>query len=330
MSHGNIDTIQIIPIPGNSFESNTITITEPINDNESKYDHIGEYIASSSSYSSDDNIPASAFNKVSNAFWQCDYAKNPEYNIHKFGYKKPYMNNPYIKSADGPSTYNPNGGGVDGTQMATYIGSLANKVKVSGEWLQIKLPAQYPVYLYKYSILTPPPMNGIITFPKSFVIVGSMDGTTWDYVDQQTMQKTVDTTNREPVVFNINSEKKFCYFRLIILSLFKQNDIIAINQWSLFGTPIPVINREGMVGYNVKSFSPSSNSLLNYTYYNHTKPILDENLDTQHSEVFITKNGEQKANRMNTIDNNITAHYLFILCPILATTLLLYAFSKKK
>ena len=68
MSHGNIDPIQIIPIPGNSFESNTITITEPINDNESKYDHTGEYIASSSSYSSDDNLPAYAFNKVSNAF----------------------------------------------------------------------------------------------------------------------------------------------------------------------------------------------------------------------------------------------------------------------
>ena len=246
-SHSNIETLnpiymQIVPIPQNPFNSNTVTVTDPILDNDFKWDRTGNYVVSASSYSSDEHKPEKAFNKISDSYWECDYANNSAYNKNLFGHL-PYTTNPYYKSPDGASIYRLTGGGSTSSNFFTWVGPKGNEKDIPGEWLQIKIPSKYPIYLYKYSILTPTPRNGVITFPKSFIIVGSMDGVAWNYIDQQTMKDNIDTTNRAPVVFNVNSENKYCYFRIIIKSLYQQKDIIQINQLALYGTSIPTFNK---------------------------------------------------------------------------------------
>ena len=243
MSLNNIDFIQIVPIPGNQFTDNTITINTPINDNSYNYSHVGEYIASSSSWSSDKTMAKNAFNIKSNDSWQCDYGDNSNYDKYKNTYTK-YTQNPYIKSRSGPSSYQINGGGTINTAWKTTIGKQSDNNIVYGEWLQIKIPAEMAIYLFKYTILTPPPINNVITFPKSFIILGSNDGNNWNYLDQQIIKNPINTANRIPVTFNINSVTKYSYFRMIITSLFQGNDIISINQWALYGTVDRTINRD--------------------------------------------------------------------------------------
>lgn len=281
-SLNNEPLIQIIPIPNESFTKNKLTIKDAINDNEYNYDHIGDYIASSSSYSNDKNTAENAFNPTGDAFWQCDYANNPEYNKNTFDHK-PYKQNPYVKSDVGKSIYQPNGGGAPNTKFTTIVNIAGQPQPIKGEWLQIQIPNTNPIYLYKYSILTPPPVDGVITFPKNFTVVGSNDGIKWNYIDQQVMIEPVDTTNRKPVVFNLNCREKYNIFRLIINSLFVNNDIVLINKWELYGTPKEIINRDAFTQRNERTVPAKSNIIenefissspaANYTFYSNSTTI---------------------------------------------------------
>jgi hypothetical protein len=323
MSRNNITPIKVIPIPGINFNSNTVTVNKPIIDNDVKFDHIGTYIASSSSYSGPNTMPYNAFNSISDNFWQCDYANNPNFDARLFKYQIPYANDPYVPSKDGPSEYQALGGGSVNTKWTTVVG-VGNKIKnIYGEWLQIQIPSEFPIFLFSYSILTPPPISNVMSFPKSFVIVGSMDGTNWNYVDQQIMKNDVDTTNRQPIVFNINSVESYCYFRLIITSLFKQNTIIAINQWALNAMTISTTNRDAFTtmsnpfsNTNKIQYLPIYEADSKYAQYNTSKPFI--------SDIFDNK----PTNNHELITNMPQFDYIYLVSG-LVTTVLLYLFYKK-
>jgi hypothetical protein len=246
--------IKIVPFPDEAidFSSNRITISTPIKDIDD-FDHTGEYVITSSSYCDGDHLAYNVFNHGLDRFWQSDFNGNPLYDKRKFAYKTPYTQNPYVKSTSGPSVYQSNGGGSISTTWSTpvKVGNSTNIVK--GEWIQIQIPTTYPVYLSSYSILSPPPDGNICMFPQNFMVLGSMDGNTWSVIDQQIFTRSLNSNNGTPILFKVNAVDKACYFRLVITSLFQNNDIPRINHWSLTGTSAATTKHES---FETMTFTP--------------------------------------------------------------------------
>ena len=127
------------------------------------------------------------------------------------------------------------------------------------------MPNTAGIYLFKYSILVPNNWTESVSFPKKFVVAGSIDGNTWDFLDQQDLTTEPESGSQKPVEFNINSSKKHTYFRLIVTEIFeKHTGVFAIKQWGLYGVPTITINRD--VLYNEEQ--PDSFANMNeYKYY---------------------------------------------------------------
>jgi hypothetical protein len=205
--------IQILPFPPNDKDyiidnnTNIVNVTEPIwdtNDYLQTYDHKGIYRASASSVNSSQGInyqPANAFN-------------------HSISGWKSGLNDKYTYSRYGPSYYN--------SSVTTTVKQekLENKSfgtsNIKGEWLQVQLPPDKPIYLFQYRITVPaplppsdkytyspkedrlpfqavPPPDGYTSiFPKVFSVVGSIDGINWYYVDQQSFVEPPDVPSTTP------------------------------------------------------------------------------------------------------------------------------------
>jgi len=328
-----VQPVQLVPIPDPKnvvkFTSSTLDVTTKINDNRYNFDHTGRYIVSSSSYAGPTTAPWNAFNPSSNSFWMTDFANNPNFDSKKFAYKAPYVNNPYSYSVDGPSAYQSNGGGTIQTNFSTLVGTDTKQTTIFGEWLQIQIPPEFPVYLFKYSILTPSPAPGsnTITFPKKFIIVGSVDGTVWNYVDQRNIKNpgAYDTTDRAPRVFNINSINRYTYFRLIVSEMFEKNSTLSINQWALYGMAEQVKNNDAfttMSGSNIQY-----NTLLpneKYSNYSLSNPV-DSEHDAEDHRCEFCKSCKNKK-KYFADDSSI---YIASALTILATTLIIYNYAKK-
>jgi hypothetical protein len=304
-------SIQIIPIPGISFKDNIANVTEPINDNGQNFNHMGKYIASSSSYSSKKHKAENAFND-NDEFWQCDYSKNTNYNKKTFPYLTPYSQNPYVKSEDGSSVFQ--GGGFPSVTWSTPV-TFSNSVEnVEGEWLQIQLPK--PIFFYRYTITTPEPIGKVNTFPNSFIIVGSNNGNTWNFVDQ----KIVKTESlKHTYTFNTTTLNSYSYFRLIITGLVENIDIISISNWSLFGNMKSKVNPEAFTN-QFNNIIPINEINQQYVSYNTYQPTFTNKENENENENVV--------NNTNVLlykdDNNI------IIIPFILTSLLfIFIYNKK-
>jgi hypothetical protein len=146
------------------------------------------------------------------------------------------------------------------------------------------------------------------------MVVGSNDENTWEYIDLQNIKKSINTFNRKPVVFNINSTKSFSYYRLIIMEMPPNNNDIKINQWSLNFVPYLSKNIETLTNMNVENYASETNNYY-FSKYNTSTPLKIENID-------------------NSIvnDENYNNNYNDIL-PIIYTSILaislLYYYNKK-
>jgi len=225
-------SIQLIPVPSNNGTiisdsrgiPTGINVVVPVIDNSYNYNHTGIYKVSSSSFSTTYNVAYYAFDGDATTFWQTDFSGN---SIQK-GSKQPYTQNSYIKSKNGPSTYQ--GGGTLSSVWTTKVATIGN---IQGEWLQIQIPS--PIYLSSYTIKTP--STDINTFPQGFLIVGSKNGSDWQFVDERVFKtKEIDDISNTNT-FDIVSTQSYSYFRLIVTSLFQNNSTVAISEWSLFGVP---------------------------------------------------------------------------------------------
>jgi len=310
MSTSNI--IQIFPLPNQKVllaeETQIAGIDNKGIDN---YTPNGTYKVTASSYANVNASPYMAFNGSDANYWQCDYngtsddvkKKYPKYNTDPFNGKN-------------PSTYQ--GGGTQTNTWTTTVGT----VSLLGEWLQVQLP--YSIFLYSYSIKTP---NYTVnsTFPKRFTILGSNDGSLWEYVDQQNV-KTPVLNSKPSRVYNINSTKSYSYFRLVISEMPNEAKTIMIKQWNMNGvttlTPNPdyktnesfvtlsrwmdvnnwVGTKEGFDDYG---YLPSnSNSNTNDTGLK--KTIIDNQIDPM---ILVSKDYSTKLLNVNTnyveLDNKI-------------------------
>ena len=222
--------IQITPLPDNKILLAEETEIAGIdNKGFNNYSPNGTYKVTASSYASAETKPFMAFNGSDANYWKCDYKDNTESNVQK-NYPK-YIIDPF--NGRNPSTYQ--GGGEQTNTWTTLVGT----VSLLGEWLQVQLP--YSIFLYNYTIKTPQfTLNS--TFPKRFTILGSNDGSVWEYVDQQNV-KTPVLNSKPSRVYNINSTKAYSYYRLVISEMPNEAKIVIINQWNLNGvttlTPNP-------------------------------------------------------------------------------------------
>lgn len=178
------------------FTSNNLTITT----NTDKYKN-GIYIASSSSYSSENNLAYNAFNGKTNTFWECGSTKQ--------GSNPIYTQDPFTNSK--PASYV--GGGVPTNTFKTLVGNTS----IEGEWIQIQLP--YKIYIDNYSILTRQDAKKD-EFPRKFCFVGSNDGLKWEMIDQQ-VNPLPSSDLTKPTNFSVTTIYSYSYFRLIIRELTK-------------------------------------------------------------------------------------------------------------
>jgi len=253
-----LSPISIVPFPlGKPDINNNVTkITQIFYDSADKnkeYDHKGSYVASSS-----DNNPNAykAFNNNNDSWTSTD-----KYNAPKYGQSM------YIGSS---------------STIVKQEGSNPSPKTIIGEWLQMQLPSDKPVYLFKYGVRVPPPTASDIkgptdvttvfpvplppkdkytsSFPKSFTVVGSNDGTNWFYIDQrnfveppdirsleaqQSIRKGLNETqgitysdnfnNDNIIYFQLNSLVRYTYFRLIFTQLFPHFNKVSVISWSLYG-----------------------------------------------------------------------------------------------
>jgi len=282
--------IKVIPIPNNTFTSNFITINNPIKDNIYDYDHTGTYKIKCSSYSND-YPPYNAFNQVNNKYWQCGNATGTTFYSNTCNVTS-YSTDPY-KNVVGNNGYEYSSyQGGNATKWVTNVGTIGQN-KIYGEWIQIQIPKAEKLYLHDYSILTPIPKPNSSTFPTKFMVVGSNNETTWEYIDLQN-KNNVDTTFQRPITFNVNSTNSYSYYRLIIMEMPLDNSVVRISQWALNFLPYLSMNKEA------------------YSNYNTSIPLEIENIHSSHVE-------------MEDIDNNNYNGILPIICTsILAISILFY------
>ena len=303
--------IQILPLPDKKLLLAEETEITGISDrNINKYTPNGTYKITASSYGSNNTLPYMAFNGSDTNYWQCDYNGSPDELNKKY---PKYISDSY--NGKNPSTYQGGGAQPPSTNTwTTLVGSDNMTSTILGEWIQVKLP--FSTYLYSYSLKTPV-FTEKSTFPKRFTIVGSNDGSTWEYVDQQNVKTPV--INSKPMrVYNINTTKPYSYFRLIISEMPDGMKNIMLNQWNLNGTlditPNPNykqnesfvtlsrcmdINKCNFLneGFDDYGYTPS-----NYITYNNPNELKSEIINRQ--IIPMTKISKDYSKKLSDIDNN--------------------------
>ena len=217
--------IPLVPLPkGKTFTTNELTVdglTES-----GLYQPNGKYYVKASSEKSDKHRAYNAFNINTNTYWECDTVDNTDYNVLTTPYPE-YKQSPYNKGT--PSAYR--GGGNKTNYWVTKVGS--RKVDIPGEWLQIQLP--YKIYLTSYLVMTPTFIQENI-FPVNFMVVGSLDGESWELVNQNQLKGTEIPQNIPEKMFYISPMKEFNYYRFIVMKMNNNVGTVKISNLKLFGS----------------------------------------------------------------------------------------------
>ena len=124
------------------------------------------------------------------------------------------------------AAYNDANGAYTGSFTTTASGTT-----YSGEWLQTRL--SQPIVLKSYSIL--PRQDNLPDYarrsPKSFVVLGSNDGTSWTLVDDET---GITNWYLSPQTFTVNrTPQAFTYFRLVTREVNTGGNAVTIAKWEL-------------------------------------------------------------------------------------------------
>ncbi len=194
----------------------------------------GTYTVSSSSYVSS-REPYNVFNKSRIKYWNCSSTKN-KLESNYFTY--PYKNGLYVGGGLLEKTYKTN--------------------DISGEWIQIELP--YNMILTNYSILNNQLSKN--NFIKSWVIFGSNDNQTWETITSNILQEQIPSQTIG--LYEINSTKDYCMFRLVITSLESGNEI-QILQFNLTGI---YIKQASSTGTNTNTNTNTGTGTNNNTIIN--------------------------------------------------------------
>ena len=209
-----LDYFKILPLP-NIFTSNTLTITDQTGPNIFKN---GNYVTSESSGATSDNKSWAAFNGSTTSFCHSSYNTIDG-----------YTQGPYLYShINGEATYQ--GGG------SNYHTTMVGNTSYEGEWIQIKFPFKFVLTYYSiYPRESIPWNNGGL---KTFYVVGSNNGSTWNLLDSQTL---IELPTTLLTTFEVTPTNSYSYYRLIINKIFAQvgyRNSAYISQWNLYSSHI--------------------------------------------------------------------------------------------
>ena len=134
------------------------------------------------------------------------------------------------------------------TANVAYSGSVNTVDKFGtnygGEWVQLQMP--YSVVLTSYSLQCQ--TNSTLNMPTVFSLLGSVDGQSWNIVNQQLF--VTWTSNSQVQTFNILTVQAFSYYRLVTNRT--TNILVAIGELIFYGTQESIsITPDGQVGLGV-------------------------------------------------------------------------------
>jgi hypothetical protein len=105
----------------------------------------------------------------------------------------------------GVGAYNVNTGVYGGS-----VSTVAGGVTYLGEWIQLSIPNQ--ILLTRLGIT--PPSGSYMYVPRSFVVLGSNDNSSWNLLYEETNR--TDWTMGVRKVFNMTTLTKYSYFRIVV------------------------------------------------------------------------------------------------------------------
>jgi len=148
--------------------------------------------------------------------------------------------------------------------------TVVSSITYNGEWVQIRLPKKLRmIYYHIYKSI----YNNAY-FPKSWIIAGSDDGSTWTLVDSRTNQSMPSTYTQ----YAVNSAIQYQYYRMIITSIVGGGGATAteVAEWELFLNNVNTVNYDG---FEVKTlnYKAKANTIYNY-YYNDSNLYLPINV----------------------------------------------------
>ena len=170
---------------------------------------------------------------------------------------------------------------------------------MKGEWLQISLPADKPLYLFRYSIRVPKAnflsKENVVTailpktnyndsyptplhpdkkytsfFPKSFIVVGSTDGNNWFYIDQHTFVEPPEITYSDANIENIHNKQGITFDNYNSTISFDLNPTNRYTYYRLiitelfYGTSNFYITTFGLYGF-VQNIPPNIKTLESFS-----------------------------------------------------------------
>lgn len=276
------------------INSNSSKVTGVDNRNIPLYFPNGTYLFSASSTANINTAPYMAFDNNFSSYWQCDFAGNGDNTVTR-SYND-YKTNPYALDNYVDNTAPYVGGGDKTNKWSTKV----NGVDVHGEWLQLQIP--FAAYVHQYSIYTPIGSS----WPFMFVMVGSNDGLTWSYVDQQNEVTSYydNGKNANVMTYNVNSVEKFSFLRLVATELSRSTPFIQICGWNIIGGT----HREKME--NLVFETAAVTTTTTPTHAETTKPkseaftSLSRSMDTRNNH----HGHEQHATHLGSMDHRMDHH----------------------
>jgi hypothetical protein len=98
-----------------------------------------------------------------------------------------------------------------GTTSTNFIDANAQNASIAGEWVQLRFPT--PVKLFSYGLK---PTVILTSAPRLYVILGSLDGSTWTLVDDhRTNEVTYLDTSEKVITISPMLTTAYSYYRLV-------------------------------------------------------------------------------------------------------------------
>lgn len=157
--------------------------------------------------------------------------------------------------------------GIAITSGATQ--TTVSSIVYNGEWLQLLLPKKLSMINYRI-------YRGTVDAqycPKSWVIAGSDDGSTWILVNSQTNQSAPTNYNE----YIVDSAIQYQYYRMIITSIVGNNSTsVRICEWELYLNNVNTVNYDEYM-FKTVNYKAKANTIYNY-YYNDSNLYLPLNV----------------------------------------------------
>jgi hypothetical protein len=164
-------------------------------------------------------------------------------------------------NSSGDSTYD-SGGGVGAQTIYRYPWNPTSPYTVYGEWVQIQLPEA--IVLVSYTIRAPSTMTDYSTMPTGCYLLGSTDGSTWDYMRGEELEWNSTITSQ---TFLVNSDgSSYTYFRLLVNYINPAGNFATIGKFILNASDLPytIIHDTDCPLYSYGTYSFGTSLALNY------------------------------------------------------------------